>query len=36
MFVSLRDEITEQFRIQHNEVLCDLFRSASIVGAGVA
>jgi hypothetical protein len=33
MFGSARDEITEKFKIFHNEELCDLYRSTNIVGA---
>jgi hypothetical protein len=36
MFGPTRDKVTEQFRILHNEELCGLYRSASIVGAGAA
>jgi len=31
-----RDEVAEQFRMLHNEELCGLHRSVSIVRAGVA
>jgi hypothetical protein len=29
IFIPTRDEVTEKFRILHNEELCDLYRSAS-------
>jgi hypothetical protein len=35
IFGRMRDEIAEQFRISHNEELCDFHRSISIVGIGV-
>jgi hypothetical protein len=36
IFDLMRDEVTEQLRILHSEELCNLYRSASIVGARVA
>jgi hypothetical protein len=35
-FEPTRNEVTEQFITLHNEELCDVYRSASIVGARVA
>jgi hypothetical protein len=31
-----RDEVAEQCRLLHNEEYCDLYKSAIVVGAGVA
>jgi hypothetical protein len=36
IFGPTRYEVTEQFRILHAEEICDFYRSATIVGAGVA
>jgi hypothetical protein len=36
IFGPTRDDVTERCRTLHNEELCDLYRSASIVGAEVA
>jgi hypothetical protein len=30
-----KDEVIEEFRMLYNKELCDLFRSASVVGGGV-
>jgi hypothetical protein len=32
----MRDEVAEQFRISHNEELCDFHRAISILGTEVA
>jgi hypothetical protein len=33
---TMRVEVTKHFRMLHNEEVCDLYRSASIVVAGAA